>query len=464
MNDTDTKPDQDILLTSSPAPEPQGDEECPYCHGVGAIRLDVPVGHRLFGKAVPCRCKRQSIQQKRLAQLRKISNLEHLQHMTFDAFRTDPYESAEISWILEEALRTARSFAENPSGWLIFTGSYGSGKTHLAAALANYRVERGLPVLFVVAPDLLDHLRATYAPESPVTYDERFQQVRDVEVLVLDDLGTQNTTPWAAEKLYQLLNYRYNAALPTVITTNQSLEDIDPRLGSRFRDQNLVRKIPMYTPDFRTKIMGENVTGKGETFGGLSLYEELTFTSFSDRKGELEPAVQARLRETVRQIEEYAESPMNWLLLRGPYGVGKTHLAAAAANKVMRSGSLVLFVVVPDLLDHLRATFQPGSSISYDQRFNEVRRARFLVLDDMGTQNTTQWAQEKLFQILNYRYVARLPTIITLSSADWERLDERLKNRLLDTSVCTILDLEIPSYRGAMEPPKAPRRTTRRRL
>ena len=79
----------------------------------------------------------------------------------------------------------------------------------------------------------------------------------------------------------------------------------------------------MYTPDFRTKITGENVTGKGETFGGLSLYEGLTFTSFSDRKGELEPSLQARLHETLRRVEEYAECPMNWLLLRGPYGVGK---------------------------------------------------------------------------------------------------------------------------------------------
>ena len=50
------------------------------------------------------------------------------------------------------------------------------------------------------------------------------------------------------------------------------------------------------------------------------------------------------------------------------------------------------FIVVPDLLDHLRATFQPGSAVSYDERFNEVRRARLLVLDDLGTQNATPWA------------------------------------------------------------------------
>ena len=101
--------------------------------------------------------------------------------------------------------------------------------------------------------------------------------------------------------------------------------------------------------------------------------------------------------------------------------------------------------------------------MSYDQRFNEVRRAWLLVLDDMGAQSTTPWAQEKLFQILNYRYVAGLPTVITIANDAWDRLDDRLKSRFLDVTVCQVVDLDIPSYRGV--PPQAPRprRTTRRR-
>jgi DNA replication protein DnaC len=77
-------------------------------------------------------------------------------------------------------------------------------------------------------------------------------------------------------------------------------------------------------------------------------------------------------------------------------------------------------------------------------------------------QNATPWAQEKLFQILNYRYVGGLPTVITVSKDDWERLDERLRSRLQDTSVCTLVDIDLPSYRGAAEP-RTPARTTRRR-
>ena len=63
---------------------------------------------------------------------------------------------------------------------------------------------------------------------------------------------------------------------------------------------------------------------------------------------------------------------------------------------------------MPDLLDHLRATFAPGSDVSYDELFETVAIAPLLVLDDLGTQSSTQWAQEKMFQILNHRYNDRI--------------------------------------------------------
>ena len=336
--------------------------------------------------------------------------------------------------------RAGSQFAEQPQGWLLFTGDYGSGKTHLAAAIANCRVELGENALFVVVPDLLDYLRSAYAPSSPATYDERFEQVRSVELLILDDLGTQNTTPWAAEKLYQILNYRYNSELPTVITTNQNLADMDQRLASRLKDQSLVRTVPIYATDSRIK--------GNQAFGSLSPYGLYTFDNFALREKELSAAESQALGEAVVTLKSWAEHPLNWLMLRGAYGVGKTHLAAAVANRVATNGMSVLFVVVSDLLDHLRATYQPNSPVSYDQRFNEVRRARLLVLDDLGAQNATPWAEEKLFQILNYRYVSRLATVLTVSNASWEALDERLQSRLMDGDVCKTIAIEVPTYRG----------------
>lgn len=434
-------------------PDDLGDAEqrgtCPICHGAGYVRLDVPVGHPQFGKAVPCRCKRVEIRDMRLARLRRAGNLEQLQRMTFDAFETQGLESTEASMHLQYLLGICREYAQRPSGWMLMRGTHGCGKTHLAAAIANHRVEQGLPVLFEVVPDLLDRLRASYAPSSPVSYDEHFDLVRTVELLILDDFGTQNATPWAVEKLYQLLNYRYNAKLPTVITTNQTIGEMDPRLASRLGDRQLVQMLDFYVPDFR-------VDGRPRGFGSLDPYQGMTFSTMSDRGI-------VGVRRALRQAADYAENPANWLVIRGGFGVGKTHLAAAIANKVQRGGMRVLFMVVPDLLDYLRATFQPGSAVSYDRRFNEVRQAPFLVLDDLGSHSATDWAEEKLFQILNHRYVAGSATVFTISAAGWEKLDERLRGRLENSDRCTHILLDCAPYRGREAEAKAPRRTTRRR-
>ncbi len=146
----------------------------------------------------------------------------------------------------------------DPQGWLVLLGGYGCGKTHLAAAIANQVVDRGQPVLFVVVPDLLDHLRATFGPNSPVSYDQRFDEVRNAPLLILDDLGTQSSTPWAQEKLFQILNYRYNARLPTVITSNHTLEEIDLRIRSRMVDPDLAMLVTIQAPDFRLSGVGQD--------------------------------------------------------------------------------------------------------------------------------------------------------------------------------------------------------------
>jgi DNA replication protein DnaC len=121
-------------------------------------------------------CRRKELAENRLARLREASNLQHLQRMTFDTFRVEEHSSPAVSFSLDDALIQAREFAAQPSGWLVLMGPYGCGKTHLAAAIANDRLARGRSALFVVVPDLLDYLRAAYAPNSPATYDERFEQ------------------------------------------------------------------------------------------------------------------------------------------------------------------------------------------------------------------------------------------------------------------------------------------------
>jgi len=118
-----------------------------------------------------------------------------------------------------------------------------------------------------------------------------------------------------------------------------------------------------------------------------------------------------------------------------------------------------MFVVVPDLLDHLRATFSPTSSVSYDRLFDHVRTASLLILDDLGTQSATPWAREKLYQLINYRYNAELPTVITTSSP-LDEIDPRVRSRMLDRRICEIYVLNVPSYRAAPNGGSSPVRKT----
>jgi DNA replication protein DnaC len=152
---------------------------------------------------------------------------------------------------LEEAVHASESFAESPSGWLVFTGVPGCGKTHLAVAIAKIRLSRGSPPLFKHVPDLLDKLRSTYSPQHSVSYDQLFEEVRSAPLLILDDLGSHSSTPWAEEKLYQIMVYRHEMRLPTVITVKGIFHDLPDAVSSRLQDRSVVNLAHISAPDFR---------------------------------------------------------------------------------------------------------------------------------------------------------------------------------------------------------------------
>jgi DNA replication protein DnaC len=424
-----------------------GDPDCPICHGVGYIRYDVPDDHPDFGKVYDCECRQVEVEAERAAYLRRLGGLEHLENKTFETFnpegagRTLPDK---LRGNLKGIYERAREYAENPVGWLVFTGGYGCGKTHLAAAIANQQIEAGNRVLFVTVPDLLDHLRRAFgsADDEEGDYSSRFEEVRSVPLLILDDLGIESPTPWATEKLYQVLNYRYNARMPTVITTNHSLEDLELRLRSRLSDPDVTELLPILAPDYRR---GGAEAELGD-LNNLSLYSHLTFSSFEQRR-DLPAEERNNLKKALELAGDYARMPQGWLVLLGTYGCGKTHLAAAIANANRQQGTDVLFVTVPDLLDHLRAAFAPNSHTPYDKRFDEVKRASLLILDDLGTESATPWAKEKLYQLFNYRYNAQLPTVIT-TGKELEELDPRLVTRMRDKRLCRMFSIQAPAYLG----------------
>jgi len=412
---------------------------------MGLISYEVPLDDPRFGKLFRCPNNPVDQDEDRRERMRRISNLGAYADKNFYGFETQ-FRGLAVSQnqSLDMARNAAYNFSNDQQGWLVLEGTYGCGKTHLAAAIANERLNRGDLVLFITAPDLLDYLRSTYGPSSEVSYDQMFDRIRSAQLLVIDDLGAENPSAWAQEKLFQLLDHRYTHKLPTVITTNVDMDAFDARIRSRLLDENFVRRVRITAPDYRSPTQSRH-----EQITNTAQYQGMTFETF-DINGNLDVEERKSLKNALDNTWKYAEKPEKWLMLIGPYGCGKTHLAAAIEYYRRERQANTVFITIPDLLDYLRTTYQPGAAISFDQRFNAVRNAELLILDDLGTENATPWAKEKLFQILDYRYTGQMPTVIT-SSKPIEKLDERIASRLLDTRRCEIIAIRARSYHLRMK-------------
>jgi DNA replication protein DnaC len=253
----------DHLLGETGAPEPPGKDQgaarqqakaarreaeqaCPLCHGAGYLAQDLPVDDPNFGKIVPCTCKEKELKNKRRLELGRLARLDSHWDQTFDTFdHTVPG--------VQEAFKMARAYADDPQGWLVLSGPVGCGKTHLAAAVANVCLDRDHLVIFSTVPELLDHLRTAFAPSNEMPYHELFDRIREAYLLVLDDLGVEYSTPWATDKLFQLINYRYEYRMPTIVTTNSDLKSLDIRIQSRLSDISLVRRCHIKAQDYRPR-------------------------------------------------------------------------------------------------------------------------------------------------------------------------------------------------------------------
>ncbi len=327
-------------------------------------------------------------------------------------------------------------------------GPSGCGKTHLAAAIANYCLASNRPVFYITVPDLLDHLRSSFNPNSDMPYDEFFEQVRNTPLLILDDFGAQSSTSWAKEKLDQLLNHRFNNQLPTVVVSIVPTEELEERIRTRLTASSLCQ---IY--EIGEKLSALFAFSWDPQF---KLEKDMTFDKFDWKRANLSLEQRQNLAEAYRVALDFAKSPDGWLVFQGDNGCGKTHLAAAIVNYRYQMKKPALFIVVPDFLDHLRSTFSPDSKISYDQFFESVKSTPLLVLDDFGKQTTTPWAQEKLYQVINHRYNARLPTVVT-TNCSTDEMDSPISSRFTDPKISNLFHITAPNYwAGRPSPRRAP--------
>ena len=158
--------------------------------------------------------------------------------------------------------------------------------------------------------------------------------------------------------------------------------------------------------------------------------------------------------KALKTIKEYSENLLTedgmtdkGLLIVGPVGTGKTHLAVGVLREAHRLGSSIAFAQVPQVLADIRAGIGRGDEEAAKQidMYSEVS---VLALDDLGSERVTDWVREQLFLIINRRYEEMLPTIIT-SNDSLEGLEAHVGQRIASrlAGMCIGVALDGPDYR-----------------
>ncbi len=214
-----SKPTPAISPPSSDSSD--GLPECGYCADVGIVRRGLrltPDGKTYVQDIARCpQCNPE--QPERIPPGRQENTFE-----TFD-LRRNPS--------MREAYDRCRAVAKGETWSALLTGTYGTGKTHLAIAALNL-FGRGE---FWKVPDLLDWLRKAAYDDKGIGIDAALRRFRAATgLLILDDLGTEKMTEWAGEQLYRILDSRYEMRLPTIITSNQDFGKLDGRVSSRYAE------------------------------------------------------------------------------------------------------------------------------------------------------------------------------------------------------------------------------------
>ncbi len=217
--------------------------DCKLCAGTGWLAQDVEIFEADFGKIIPCKCLNSKIKK----------SLDYFSNFSLENFNTSPPNSTvRNKKSLEQAYEVAKNYVKSPEGWLTFFGPTGVGKTHLAISIFMKLKAKGQEATFVFVPDMLDELRNSYSENSD-NYVPKFNYIKDAKILILDDFGSGNYSNWAFEKLYQIITWRYNRKLPTVITSPNDFGKRHDAMISRIQDPLIGQMIKIESTDFRVK-------------------------------------------------------------------------------------------------------------------------------------------------------------------------------------------------------------------
>lgn len=179
------------------------------------------------------------------------------------------FENFIVNDVNRKAYETAKSYVDDwqnnrdKGEGLYFEGTCGTGKTHLAVAVAMTLINQGVPVICKTSIDLLADIKRSYEYDSLTSEEDVLSAYMTADFLVIDDLGKEQTTEWSASILYRIINDRYENMLPTAITTNYNADDLTEKLtvnGNREKAKAVISRfkgssscVTMAWEDYRAK-------------------------------------------------------------------------------------------------------------------------------------------------------------------------------------------------------------------
>lgn len=175
-------------------------------------------------------------------------------------------KSRDTRRILDDARRFINEFnldGDEPYPGITMMGPVGCGKSHIAVAILREVIAKGYSGLYYNSPDLLLDIRATYSKDSATTEDTILEEVSQVDLLVLDDVGAENVSGFVLDRFYLIINKRYEECKPLIVTTNLSLSELKNRLESRIVSR-LIEMAPPFVkfPEYDYRRRGlDNMRG-----------------------------------------------------------------------------------------------------------------------------------------------------------------------------------------------------------